>query len=83
VHCGKFSGAMHLFTATCNPLHAASIGSAVNLTARRHHSFGSHAASARSARSGRPVRQNVVAQANSAAPGDDDKPKFALVRLLL
>ncbi|KAH7616359.1 hypothetical protein Ndes2526B_g08489 [Nannochloris sp. 'desiccata'] len=66
------------FTATCNPLHAANIGSAVNLTARRHHSFGSHPASARSARSGRPLKQNVVAQGNSAASGDNDKPKFAL-----
>jgi hypothetical protein len=74
--------AMRFFTATIGPLHAASIGSAVNLTARRHHSFGSQPSSARSARSGRPVRQNVVAQANSAAPGDDDKPKFALVGLL-
>jgi hypothetical protein len=67
---------------TSNPLHAASIGSAVNLTARRHHSFGSHPASARSARSGRPVRQTFAAQANSAAPGGDDKPKFALVSFL-
>lgn len=68
---------MHFFTATCGTLHAASIGSAVNIAARRH-TFTNHAAAARSARSGRPVRKHVVAQAGSMASGDEESPTFAL-----
>ena len=69
---------MRFFGATCGTLHAASVGSAVNFSAKRH-TFNNHPAAARSARSGRPVRQHV-AQAGSMASGDEESPVFAWVR---